>query len=236
MASSSSSNNPVFNSKSLAEDLLDKCKQVSSGKSVSEAGITADWMESYARIAERADREQRFGLSRYPFQAGDAASAFIGGFFDNEEWPLRRQLSKQQSMYPVAEHEAKYINAAGYWSVLHHVAYELRQEAFEAGKKDDAEKFDAWSFVAVRYSLRVLGLRAEFYRMAARDPMYAKLVLQTLERRSETAMADDLDGPLATLESHLSTQMFKAVATLKASNATKRSGKAKGKGGSAEDN
>lgn len=236
MASSSSTNNPVYNSKSRAEDLLEKCKQVSSGRSVSEAGITPDWMESYARIPERADREQRFGLSRYPFQPGDAASAFIGGFFDNEEWPLPRQFSKQKSMHLVAEHEAKSINASGYLYVLHHVAYDLRQEAFEAGKKDDSEKFDASLFVAVRYNIRVLGLRAEFYRMDAKDTMYAKLVLQTLERRSETAMADNLDGPLATLKSHLSTQMFKAVATLKASNATQRSGKAKGKGGPAEEN
>lgn len=236
MASSSSSANPVANSKSLAEDLLEKCKKAAAGKSLAEAGISSDWMQVYAKIAERADREQRFGLTRYPFQAGDAASAFIGGFFDNEEWPLRRKLAKQQSMYSVAEHEAKYINAAGYWCVLHHVAYELRQEAFDAGNKEEAEKFDAWAFVAVRYSLRVLGLRAEFYRMAGKDPMYAKLVLPSLERRGETAMADDLDNPLAILESHLSSQMFKAVATLKASNATKRAGHAGKKGGAANEN
>lgn len=36
-------------------------------------------------------------------------------------------------------------------------------------------------------------------------------------------MADDLEDTLATLESYLSTQMFKAVATLKANNVTKRS-------------
>ena len=234
--STNASANPVYNSKSLAEELLEKCKKVSDGSSISDAGITAEWMQSYAKIAERADRDQRFGLTRYPFQAGDSASAFIGGFFDNEEWPLRRKLAKQQSMFPVAEHEAKYINAAGYWSVLHHVAYELRQEAFESANKAEAEMFDAWAFVAVRYSLRVLGLRAEFYRMAAKDPMYAKLVLPSLERRGETAMADDLDDPLAKLESHLSSQMFKAVATLKASNATKRAGSTKKKGGAADDN
>lgn len=107
------------------------------------------------------------------------------------------------------------------------------QEVFEAGRKEEAEKFDAWAYIAVRYNLRVLGLRAEFYRMAAKDPMYAKLVLPSLERRGETAMADDLDDPLATLESHLSTQMFKAVSTLKVSNETKR---AKGRGGPADDN
>lgn len=234
MASASpSTSNPVINSKALAEELLERCKQVAKGKTLGEAGITADWVESYAKIAERADREQRYGLSRYPFQAGNAVSAFIGGFFDNDDWPLKRKLAKQQSMYAVAEHEAKYINSAGYWSALHHVAYQMRQEAFEKDNKEEAEKYDAWAYVAVRYSLRVLGLRAEFYRMAAKDPMYAKLVLPSLERRGETAMADDLDDSLATLESHLSTQMFKAVATLKASNETKR---AKGKGGAADGN
>ena len=76
--------------------------------------------------------------------------------------------------------------------VFHHVAYELRQEAFDAGNKEEAEKFDTWVFVALRYSLRVLDPRSEFYRMVGKDPMYAKLFLPSLERRSETAMAEDL--------------------------------------------
>lgn len=226
-------NNPVTNSLSLAEELLEKCKEVANGKTMTQAGISGDWMETYARIAERADREQRFGLTRYPFESGAAASALIGGFFDNEDWTLRRKLAKQQSMFSVAEHEAKYVNAAGYWSAMHHVAYAMRQEAFDAGKKDDAEKFDAWAYIFVRYSLRVLGLRAEFYRMASKDPMHAKLLLPRLERRGEVAMADDIDEVLEKVESHLSSQMFKAVATLKASNATKRAGK---KGAAADDN
>lgn len=46
-------------------------------------------------------------------------------------------------------------------------------------------------------------------------------------------MTDYLDEVLTTMESHLSSQMFKAVATLKASNATKRAGK---KGGAADEN
>ena len=69
--------------------------------------------------------------------------------------------------------------------------------------------------------------------MASKNPMHAKLVLPSIERRGEVAMADDLDEVLATMESHLSSQMFKAVATLKASNATKRAGK---KGGAADEN
>lgn len=143
-SASYSPSHPVFALKSPAEDLLDKCKSVSSGKkSVAEAGITAEWMEPYEQVAEREDHEQRFCFSCYPFQAGNAASAFIGGFFDIEEWQIRRQLSKQQIMYSLAENEAKYINAAGYWCVLHHVPFELRQEVFVAGKKENAKKFDA---------------------------------------------------------------------------------------------
>ena len=63
----------------------------------------------------------------------------------------------------MAEHEAKYINAVSYWSSLYHVAYEMCQEAFQVGKHDDAKMFDAWEFVAVQYSLRVLWMRAELY-------------------------------------------------------------------------
>lgn len=83
------------------------------------------------------------------------------------------------------------------------------------------------------YSIRVLGLRAEFYRMSVKDRMYAKMILASLERRGDTAMTDYLDETLVTLESHLSTQIMKKVATLKASYAKNR---AKGKGGAADEN
>ena len=61
--------------------------------------------------------------------------------------------------------------------------------------------------------------------MAAKDPMYAKLVLPLPEHCGEMAMANDLNGPLETIESHLSSQMYKAMATLNARNETKRAGK-----------
>ena len=57
------------------------------------------------------------------------------------------------------------------------------------------------------------------------------MVLPALERRGDVAAADDLDGPLGELESHMTTQLMKAVATLSASNPTKRTN---GKGGAAE--
>ena len=106
--------------------------------------------------------------------------------------------------------------------VLHHVAYERRQDSFDVGEKDKAEKFDACVFVAVRYSLRVLGLPAEFHCMAGKDPMYAKRFMPSLERRGDTAMADDVEKPLATRDLDRSSQMFKAVLTIKVSNVAKR--------------
>lgn len=97
--------------------------------------------------------------------------------------------------------------------------------------EDKALKFDAWAVISVRYAQRVVGLRTEFCKMAAEDPSYTKMILPGLERRGVVAAADDLEEPLETLESHMATQMMKAVATLSASNATKRAGK----GGAAND-
>lgn len=225
--------NPLQKSIEEAEELLQKTLLVAKGQSPTGAGIDMRYMETFAKIAERVDRQQRWKLSRYPFQAGDAAFAFIGGFFDNEEWPLRRKLAKQQSMFATAEHEAKYVNAAGYWSMLAETAMVMRQEAFKnPADIEEAPRFDAWAYIANRYSLRVLGLRTEFYRMASKDPHHAKVVLPILEQRGDLAMADNLDEALATLDSHMSTQLFKAAATLKASTTMK---KAKGKGGAADD-
>lgn len=203
------------------------------GKSMTEAGIDAKWMVAYGRIAERTDRDRRFGLSRYPYEAGPAVSAFVGGFFDNRDWGPRKGLERQASMRAVSEYEAKYINAAGYWGAFHQAAVDMRQEAIAESKYEDARQFDVWQIISVRYTLRVLGLRTEFYRLAAEDPVHAKMVLPALERRGEIAAADDLDGPIAQLESHMTTQLMKAVATLHASNATKR---ARGRGGPANDN
>ena len=77
----------------------------------------------------------------------------------------------------------------------------------------EVPRFDAWSYGENRYALRVLGLRAEFYRNAAKDPTHAERLLPILERRGDVAMADNLNYALASYESHTSTQMFKAVET-----------------------
>ena len=68
--------------------------------------------------------------------------------------------------------------------------------------------------------------------MASKDPVYANMVLPSLEGRNNMAVSEDLVETLETLASQMSTQLMKAVATLSASNVTKR---AKGKDGSAGD-
>ena len=114
-------------SKMRADDLLAKTKELAKGKTLSYAGIDPEWMAVFGRVAERTHRDHRYGLSRYPYEAGPAVGAFIGGFFDHREWPPRKALEKHASMRAVAEYEAKYINAAGYWSAFHDDCIDLRQ-------------------------------------------------------------------------------------------------------------
>lgn len=88
--------------------------------------------------------------------------------------------------------------------------------------------YDEWSYIAVEYALRVFGLRSEFYRLADRDPAYAKMILPVLEKRGELPTADDLDKTLRDLDAHMNNQPMKAAATLTASNETKRTGRCGG--------
>lgn len=136
-------------------------------------------------------------------------------------------------MRAVSEYEAKYINSTGYWLAFHESAIELRSEQVKADKMDLAVEYDVWAIISVRYALRALGLRTEFYKLAAEDPTYAKMILPALENKGNVAAADNLDKPLGTLDSHMTTQLMKAVATLRASNATKRTG---GPGSAADGN
>ena len=84
----------------------------------------------------------------------------------------------------------------------------------------------------MKYTLRVLGMRVELYKMAAIDPMEAKMRIPRLERQSNMVATDDLDEVLPEMDSHANTQFMKAVTTFSASNATKR---AKYKGGACAD-
>jgi hypothetical protein len=46
---------------------------------------------------------------------------------------------------------------------------------------EEAERFDVWAMMAVRYGLRIVGLRVEFYTRSAKDPMHDRLVMPVLD-------------------------------------------------------
>ena len=76
-----------------------------------------------------------------------------------------------------------------------------------------------------RYILRVVGLRTEVYKKGAKDLTYGKIVMPAIERHIEMAAVDELQELMSKLETYLSTQLLKEVATLSASNVTIRAGK-----------
>lgn len=190
-----------------ADKLLVKAKKVTKGESMAEAGIEPAWLSAYGKVARRCRDDKDFGLSRYPYERGPGVGAFTGGFFEHREWPLRKGLEKHSSLRPICEHEANYINATGYWMSFHEAAIALRQEAIDDKSDEDALKFDVWALISVRYGLRVVGLRSEFYKMAAKDPVHAKMVLPNLQRRNDVAASDDLVEALEKLDSHMSSQL-----------------------------
>jgi hypothetical protein len=103
----------------------------------------------------------------------------------------------------------------------------LRGEALKlegtTGVKE-AEMFDFWAMRAVRYGLRVVGLRVEFKKRSSEDPMHARLVMPVLEGQNDTPASDDLDDVMENLDMHMATQLMKAAASLHATNALKRCG------------
>lgn len=92
----------------------------------------------------------------------------------------------------MADHEVKYTNDTEYWISFNKAATDLRQEALDEGKYAKALIYYVWCIISVRYSLRVVGFRAELYKLAAVDPTHEKLVLPALERRGERAAADEI--------------------------------------------
>lgn len=125
-------------------------------------------------------------------------------------------------MRPVALYEAKYTNLVGYWMSFNEVAMQLLHEALTAHEEDAAFRYDVRAMVRVRYALRVIGLGTELYKMAAEDPSTAKMLLPGLERRQDMTAEDDIVEVMEKLDTHLTTQLIKEVATLKTSNAGKK--------------
>ena len=89
-------------------------------------------------------------------------AAFAGGFFEHREWPLRKNMEKHESLKAVAEYEANYINSAGYWMSFHEASLDLCQEMLEEKEDEEAKNYDVWAALAIRYGLRVVGIRSEF--------------------------------------------------------------------------
>jgi hypothetical protein len=89
---------------------------------------------------------------------------------------------------------------------------------------EDAKNYDVWGMIGVRYGLSTVGLRVEFYRKSAKDPMYARLLIPVLEGNNDTAATKDLDDVLEILDTHMATQLMNAAVSLHASNAVKLCG------------
>jgi hypothetical protein len=78
--------------------------------------------------------------------------------------------------------------------------------------------------MAVRYGLRVVGLRVEFYKRSAKYPMHVRLVMPVLEGQNDTPATADLDDVMEKLDMNMATQLMKTDESLHATDAVKRSG------------
>jgi hypothetical protein len=209
------------------EELLRKSKEVKRGATLEEAEIDGAWMTAYARIARRCRDDKDLGVSSYPYGLAPGVSPFSGGYFEHREWAVRRGIERHPSQIPLYEYESHYTNTAGYWMSFSSAAMALRGEALKlecTTGVEEAEMFDVWAMMAVRYGLRVVGLRVEFYKRSAKVPMHARLVMPVLEGQNDTPATDYLDDVMEKLDMHMATQLMRAAASLHATNAVKRGG------------
>jgi hypothetical protein len=209
------------------EKLLVKFRKVAAGESFGDAGLDLSLIEAYGRIARRVRDDRELGLLRYPYEAAAGVSPYAGGFFAHPEWSVRRGLTRHPGLRAIAEYEANYVNAAGYWLVFAETAIRLRDEelAREGGAGESAAGLlDTWIALAIRYGLRVVGLRTEFFRLSAKDPAHARLLMPALENQGTVAATDDIAETMAKLDTHFATQLMKAAASLSADNAIRKAG------------
>jgi hypothetical protein len=135
-------------------------------------------------------------------------------------------MERHPSLRPLLEYETHYASSAGYWINISSAALALRGEALKIGGitgVEEAEMFDMWAIMGVRYGLWVVRLRVEFYKSSAKDPMHARLLMPVLEGQNDTPATDDLDDVMEKLDMHMDTQLMKAAASLNAKNSVKRS-------------
>jgi hypothetical protein len=68
-------------------------------------------------------------------------------------------MERHPSLRPLFEYEAHYTNSAGYWMSFSSAAMALRGEALKLEGTtgvEEAEMFDVWAMMAVRYGLRIV--------------------------------------------------------------------------------
>jgi hypothetical protein len=219
--------NLISDSIQLMEELLRKSKNVKRGAKLEVAEIDGAWLTAYAKIARRCRDDEDLSVSRYPYELAPGVSPFSGAYFEHREWAIRRGMERHPSLRLLYEYEAHYMNSAVHWMSFSSAAMALRGEALKLEDTtgvEEAEMFDVWAIMAVRYGLRIVGLRVEFYKRSAKDPMHARLVMPVLEGQNDTPATDDLHDVMEKLDMHMATQLMKASASLHATNAVKRSG------------
>jgi hypothetical protein len=148
------------------------------------------------------------GVSRYPYELAPGMSPFAGEYFEHREWAVRRGIERHPGLRPLFEYETHYKNSAGYWMSFSSATMDLRGDNLNIEGRtgvDEAERFDVWAMMAVRYGLRVGGLRVEFYKTSTKDPMHARLVMPVLGGQNDTPATDDLDDVMEKLDMHLAT-------------------------------
>jgi hypothetical protein len=136
-------------------------------------------------------------------------------------------MERHPSIRPLFEYEAHYANSAGYWMSFSSAAMALRGEALKLEGTtgvEEAKKFEVWAMMAVRYGLRVVGLRVDFYKRSGKYPMHARLVMPVLEGQNVRRTTDDLNDVMEKLDMHTATELMKAAASLHATNAVRPSG------------
>jgi hypothetical protein len=190
------------------EELLRKSKKVKRGATLKEAEIDGAWLIAYERISRRFRDDKNLGVSRYPYELAPSVSPFSGGNFEHREWAIRRSMEWHRSLRPLLEYEAHYAKSAGYWMIFSSSAMARQGETLkleDTTEVEEVEMFDVWAMMAVRYGLRVVGLRVEFYKRSAKDPMHARLVMPVLLGQNNKPATDDLDDVMKKLDMHMAT-------------------------------
>lgn len=89
----------------------------------------------------------------------------------------------------------------------------LRKEQLDDESGKISLLYDVLFQVFIRYTLHVLGIRTEFYKMGVKYHTYFKLVLYYFQEKTDVTCADNIVGTLKELESHMSSHFIKKFST-----------------------